>query len=169
MEKASKTTNLCNSFPPAIGLLPRILILGSMPGVESLRQQKYYAFKHNAFWKIMGELCHFSPELPYPERLKALTSHKVALWDTLQYCERAGSLDTAIAKPEPNAIKDLLQNNPCIEKICCNGTASHRYLHRFFPHIAIPVVQLPSTSPAAARMRYPEKLECWRAEIQPFL
>ena len=79
----------------------RVLILGSMPGAESLRQQQYYAFKHNAFWRIMGELYGFPVETPYPERLAILKAHRIALWDVLAECERPGSLDSSIRAPRP--------------------------------------------------------------------
>ena len=35
---------LKRSFPPMVGEKPRVLILGSLPGEESLRQQQYYAY-----------------------------------------------------------------------------------------------------------------------------
>ena len=87
------------SFAYSADARARFLILGSMPGAESLRRQEYYAFKHNAFWRIMGELYSFSPALPYPERLAALRDAGVALWDVLAECERPGSLDASIRAP----------------------------------------------------------------------
>lgn len=144
----------------------RVLILGSMPGEESLRRQEYYAFKHNAFWRIMGELFGFSPELPYPERLAALRMHGVALWDVLAECSRSGSLDTAIRSPRPNDIPGLVGRLPRLERILCNGGASRKYLKRFFPELD--ALQLPSTSPAAARLSYAEKLALWRAALSPY-
>ena len=127
----------------------RVLILGSMPGAESLRQRQYYAFKHNAFWRIMGEICGFSPDLPYPERLAELRRHGVALWDVLAACERPGSLDSSIRAARPNDIPGLVEKLPRLEKILCNGGAARNYLRRFFPELE--AQQLPSTSPAAAR------------------
>ena len=157
------------SFPPSFSSDARVLVLGSMPGAESLRQQQYYAFRHNAFWRIMGELCGFSPALSYPERLEALRRHGIALWDVLAYCERPGSLDTAIAHPEPNPIPELLRECPKIQLILCNGGAAGRFFKRFFPEIAVPMQVMPSTSPAAARMRYPEKLAAYRTALEPHL
>ena len=161
---ADAGTRVC-SFPPSADGGARILILGSMPGVESLRMQQYYAFRHNVFWRIMGEIWSFAPQLPYAERLAALRAHGVALWDVLADCERAGSLDTAIARPAPNDIPGLLRQCPAIGKICCNGGASGRYLKRFFPDLGVPIVVLPSTSPAAARWRYAEKLAAYREAL----
>ena len=151
------------SFPYSADARARFLVLGSMPGAESLRRQEYYAFKHNAFWRIMGELYGFSPDLPYLERLAALRKNGVALWDVLAECVRPGSLDSSIRAPRPNDIPGLVAKLPHLEKILCNGGASRNYLRRFFPEIA--AEQLPSTSPAAARFTYAEKLACWRAAL----
>ena len=142
----------------------RVLILGSMPGAESLRQRQYYAFKHNAFWRIMGELYAFPVETPYPERLEILKRHRIALWDVLAECERPGSLDSAIRDPRPNDIPGLVAKLPRLEKILCNGGTAYRYLRRFFPELA--AEQLPSTSPAAARFSYAEKLAAWQAALR---
>lgn len=148
------------SFPYSADENARVLVLGSMPGAESLRRREYYAFKHNAFWRIMGEIFGFSPELPYRERLAALRRNGVALWDVLAECTRSGSLDAAIRKPLPNDIPGLLKKLPHLEKIFCNGGAAHGYLRRFFP--GLEAERLPSTSPAAARFSYAEKLDAWR-------
>lgn len=153
------------SFPYSADERARILVLGSMPGGESLRKGEYYAFRHNAFWRIAGEVFMFSPELSYPERLAALRNCGVALWDVLAECERVGSLDAAIRSPRPNDLSGLVKKLPRLERILCNGGASGRYLKRFFPELARMATVLPSTSPAAARFSYAEKLAVWRAAL----
>ena len=152
-----------HSFPYSADEDARVLILGSMPGAESLRQTQYYAFRHNAFWRIMGELYGFPAETPYPERLEILKRRRIALWDVLAECERPCSLDSAIRAPRPNNIPKLVRKLPPLEKILCNGGAARNYLRRFFPELA--AEQLPSTSPAAARLSYAEKLAAWRAAL----
>ena len=153
------------SFSPSAGPGARVLILGSMPGEESQRKQQYYAHPRNAFWQIMGELFGFSAALPYGEKLMRLKDHKVALWDTLASCERAGSLDSNIRTPEPNDIAGLLAEYSSITHIFCNGTAAFQFLKRYhaplFPGTQT-ILRLPSTSPAAARYSFEEKLEMWR-------
>ena len=153
------------SFAPVAGKDARVLILGSMPGGESLRQQQYYAHPRNAFWRIMGTLFDFSAELPYEERLNRLKLHHVALWDSLAGCERTGSLDSRIRSPEPNDIPGLLEKYPTIRTIFCNGGASCRFLKQYhgglFEKPGLEILQLPSTSPAAAMYSFPEKLKCW--------
>ena len=59
-------------FPPVSAPDAQLLILGSMPGVASLKATQYYAFPRNAFWRIMGELFGAGPELEYQARLDKL-------------------------------------------------------------------------------------------------
>ena len=153
------------SFPPVAGRGARVLILGSMPGGESLRRQQYYAHPRNAFWPVMGMLFGFDPALSYPERLDALKRAGVALWDTLAGCERSGSLDSNIREPEPNDITGLLRKHPGIRTVCCNGTASFGFLKKYHPALfdrpGLEILRLPSTSPAAALYSFEEKLARW--------
>lgn len=158
-----------HSFPPSAGPDARVLILGSMPGAESLRQRRYYAHPRNAFWRIMGEIAGFDPALPYEERLAALRAARIALWDTLAACQREGSLDSNIRAAKPNDLPGLVARCPSIRLVACNGTASHQALLRFFPDLPLPVVRLPSTSPAAAMYSYETKREAWRKALSPYL
>jgi len=84
------------SFAPIIGRQPRVVILGSMPGVASLEALQYYAHPRNAFWPILGELFGIDPTAEYEARIRELEKLPVILWDTLQACHRPGSLDSDI-------------------------------------------------------------------------
>lgn len=166
-EKESK-----KCFPPVIEQGAMLLILGSLPGDESLRQCRYYAHKRNAFWPIMGQLLGFDHTLPYEQRLDSLCKHHIALWDVLASGIRPGSLDTSITAPQANDLPGLLARYPTIKTICCNGGASYRYLKKYCPYLFgshITIKQLPSSSPAAARLSLQDKLAVYREIILPAL
>ena len=159
---------LLKSFPPVARADAELLILGSMPGEESLRKAQYYAFPQNAFWRIAGALFGFDPALPYARRLAALKKAHVALWDVVGTCRREGSLDSSIKDAVPNDLPVLLARCPRLKLAACNGGAAYAALRRFFPDFPLPVVRLPSTSPAAARLSFARKLEQWRAALESF-
>src|SRR5256885_13184738 len=83
-------------FAPLARREATALILGSLPGQRSLKEQQYYAHPQNAFWKLTGKIFQFDPTLPYERRVNALTSHGIALWDVCAAAERPGSLDSSI-------------------------------------------------------------------------
>lgn len=159
---------LKRSFAPSCRDDAEFLILGSLPGEESLRRQEYYAFKYNVFWRIMGALFDFSAELPYDERLAELRERHVALWDVCGSAWREGSLDSNISGHTPNDIPGLLQQCPGIRKIGCNGTASYTLLRRAYPELfqRIEIIKLPSTSPAAASISFADKLTAFRTFLE---
>ncbi len=161
------------SFPAVWREGCRVLILGSLPGDESLRQARYYAHPRNVFWRLMGDLFGFDPVVDYSMLLSRLRTEGVALWDVVADGCREGSLDQHIEGERPNDIPWLLDKCPTIALICCNGTASHRFLRKYFPEIwqreSIRISRLPSTSPAAARLSYEEKRRIWFDELFPVL
>jgi len=156
-------------LPPVADKKSRVLILGSMPGVASLRARQYYAHPQNAFWPIMGELAGASPALAYPRRLAALRKSGIALWDVLACCFREGSLDSAIAGEEVNDLAGFLAAHPRIERLCFNGAKAAQSFARGVDPAALPkglsLHRLPSTSPAHAGMTRQAKLAAWRAAL----
>lgn len=155
------------SFPPAAREDAEILVLGSLPGAESLRRQQYYAHPRNGFWPILGRLLGFPPELPYPERIARLIEHRIALWDVVREGRRPGSLDSDIRDETVNDFPEFLRRHPHIRRLCFNGATAERLfksraLAALPPDRTLELVRLPSTSPAHASLRLEEKLEAWR-------
>ena len=151
-----------SSFPPIINNESKILILVSIPGVKSLEMQQYYAHPQNKFWKIICEIFNEEFTTDYTERIKILEKYHVALWDVIDTCERKGSLDSEIRNEEANKIEELLQNFPNIKAIFCNGQKSHKNLQKILgKKIRLPIIVLPSTSPANAGLSYFDKLKSW--------
>ncbi len=120
----------CVSFEAISREDARVLILGTLPGAESLRRQQYYAKKENSFWRIMGELIGAAPELPYEDRLDLLRARGVALWDVCASAERVGSLDSSIRSPVANDFPSFFRAHQRIELICFNGQPAEKLFRR---------------------------------------
>jgi hypoxanthine-DNA glycosylase len=159
------------SFPPILGENPRILVLGSMPGIASLKAQQYYAHPRNAFWPIMARLCGFDIDQPYDKRCEQLTKEGIAVWDVLAACYRPGSLDQNIDETaiQTNDFNTLIADNPSIKRICFNGQkAAALFKKNVIPKINLKTIQcltLPSTSPAHASKKFEEKLMNWQTAL----
>ena len=149
---------------PVIGPDTRLLVLGSFPGVASLRTQQYYGHPQNSFWKILGALWSLDLlALPYAHRLDAARAHGLGIWDVYGACEREGSLDTAIRHAELNDFAGLQRACPQLQGIAHNGGESFRHA-KHTQALGLPVYLLPSTSPANASWSLDRKLAAW-AEV----
>ena len=159
-------------FKPLLGREPQVLILGTMPSVQSLKTQQYYGHPRNAFWWIMSELCGFDFALPYKERVLNLLSNNIAVWDVIASCHRPGSLDSKIDQSTVtvNPLSDLCENTPSIKLIAFNGQAAEKLFTKFINKHDWQgnTIILPSTSPANAALSKEKKLTQW-APIQDYL
>ncbi len=166
--------NRKEGFPPIINDMANTLILGTMPGEESLRMNQYYAHSRNAFWRIMSNLLVIPENLTYEERTTSLRQHQIALWDVIRTCEREGSLDVKIRQEsiQENDFVSLFRENPNVLQVFFNGArAEKEYLKRVLPKLTGParylkLVRLPSTSPAMARLSFDEKVYAWSAILK---
>jgi TDG/mug DNA glycosylase family protein len=142
----------------------RVLILGTMPGVQSLLKQEYYGYRQNAFWKIIYSLFDEDLSDDYEQKIAFLLKHKIALWDVLESCEREGSADADIKNPIPNDIPALLKEHANIEHIYFNGGNAEKlfkmHIKKKINDSCPKLSTLPSTSPANA-VPFTEKLKRW--------
>lgn len=69
---------------PVVDANSRVLILGTLPGVASIRHEQYCADSRNRFWSLLASAFGAPAGTSYPERLRFLTTHRVALWDVLE-------------------------------------------------------------------------------------
>lgn len=158
------------SFPPIIDDRSRLLILGSMPGVASLKAFRYYWNPRNYLWSIIYALFGDGkvPDNAYESRLSFALNHGIALWDIIASCEREGSLDSDIRMAVPNDIPGLLLLYPSIETLVCNGTKSRAELLKHFgkhPEVTKRnILLMPSTSPIPTKnfRSLEDRLEVWR-------
>jgi hypoxanthine-DNA glycosylase len=161
-----------HSFSPIEDAHARVLILGSMPGEASLQAGEYYAHARNHFWRLMGALLGYKPESTYAERVQALKSAGIAVWDVLHSCTREGSLDANIdhATLSANDFRTFFSRHKKITHVFFNGSAAeHIYRRDVLPALNLPQIKyqrLPSTSPANATYSFERKLEAWSALLQ---
>ena len=162
---------IIRSFDPVASSNATVVVLGSMPGEQSLAATQYYAHPRNAFWMIMQQIVGIDAGAAYQERLASLRERGIALWDVLHSCHRQGSLDSAIRRGsgEVNDFNTFFSNHPAIETVLFNGATSKRYYERYvLPDlIRIPRnhLQMPSTSPAHAAMPLAQKVAAWRTGL----
>lgn len=158
-----------SSFPPIVDEASRVLVLGTMPGAESLRQRRYYAYDRNHFWAVVFALYGLPRPDDYDMRIAFLHEKHIALWDVLESCERQTSADSEIKNAVPNRIPRLLCEHPEIHAVFTNGKGAEKLYKRFIqPNLIRPVnlLVLPSTSPAHAAMSFDQKLAGWQKLLE---
>ncbi|MBA5688233.1 DNA-deoxyinosine glycosylase [Rugamonas apoptosis] len=157
-------------FDPVVDHHTRVLVLGSLPGEQSLALQQYYANRQNKFWALMSDVLGVDlVVLDYAARLQSLLRHGVGLWDVVAEAHRKGSLDSNIRERNDNDLCGLLLRYPNIQAIAFNGGTAGRHGLKVLGELAAAydIIALPSSSPAHT-MAYAVKAMRWRA-LRPVL
>ncbi len=155
------------SFPPLITQGVWVLILGSMPSVQSLRSGQYYGHPRNHFWPMLFSLCQEPYQDSYDSKKDLLMRYRIGLWDVMASCVRPGSLDHSIREAVPNDIPWLLAQCPCLQTVAFNGKKAQDTFDRHFSRSGYPgitFVELPSSSPIPTKKarNMEEKQQLWR-------
>lgn len=166
------TSAVIEGFPPISRPDAGLLILGSMPGRESLAQHRYYAHPRNGFWPIVSALFKLTG-VDYEQNVQELIQNRVAVWDVLKACSRASSLDSDIDARTvvTNDFQTFYNDHPGIRRVFFNGASAESiYLKKVLPGLgrtaaAISLQRLPSTSPAHAALNLAQKTAAWSVLI----
>ncbi|MGP6138992.1 MULTISPECIES: DNA-deoxyinosine glycosylase [unclassified Jeotgalibaca] len=151
-------------FGPVINAQTRVLILGSHPGVVSLRKQQYYGNPGNAFWRTVFSALGISDPVNYTERLEALLAHGIGLWDVYDTVEREGSQDVNIKNETLNDFEHVL-GQTAIHLIIANGQTAYRETQKHAIFQDYEVICGLSTS-GLNNGREQERMKQWHEAIQ---
>ncbi len=146
------------------------LVLGTLPGDQSLRSQRYYSHPNNQFWLILGEVYGEVVPGDYEHRVAFLLRHSLSVWDIFRSAEREGSLDSAIKNGRPNDFANLFERCPRLRTVGFNGGKAQALFKRHIatqsgvPISELKMVVLPSTSATPGQNVLPveEKIAHWR-------
>jgi double-stranded uracil-DNA glycosylase len=162
------------SFAPFVPAGSRLIILGTLPGEESLRLQQYYGHPRNDFWPLVAALSGNAVPAIYEQRVALLVQNRWALWDVLEGAERTGSSDAAIRNPIPNKFDKFFAAYPSIDTIAFNGQKARDLFRRYALKTGLvhpdrfSTIDLPSSSPLHT-IPFEAKLALWRARLGEFL
>ncbi|NPA82137.1 MAG: DNA-deoxyinosine glycosylase [Epsilonproteobacteria bacterium] len=156
-------------FEPVVFEDSKILILGSFPSIKSFEDNFYYAHPKNQFWPILSEIFSM-PADTKEQKIELLKKNKIALWDSAKSCEREGSsLDSNLKNCEVNDFRSFLIKYPNIKAIFFTGRKAEALFKKHFKDISLPLILLPSPSPAYAVMKKEDKLKRYRELLFKYL
>lgn len=158
-----------HEFAPVYNEEAQVLVLGSLPSVKSREQGFYYGHPRNRFWKVVAAVLGVPEPLTIEEKKWMLLAGHVAVYDVIRACEIIGSSDSSIRNVIPADIESIVTHTP-IRAVFTNGkTAGRLYKKYQAEHIALPMIELPSTSPANAAFSLEQLEEIWKSEIGKYL
>jgi len=157
------SAHIKTSFDPISNADTTILILGTMPGDESLELGEYYGHSRNKFWKIISTITENNLPLTYSDKKALLLKSRIGIWDVAHKANRKGSLDSAIVDEEPNCVDNFIAKHKNLKVIGFNGTKSQALFDKYFDRKnGINYISLPSTSPANTGIDFDNICKLWR-------
>ena len=167
--------NKKNGLAPLVCPDPVVLVLGSLPGDESIRRQEYYGNPRNMFWKVLAAVFCDDVPVSYPEKKAFLARHHVALWDVFASAEREGSLDANIREISCNDIPAFLKEHLGIKVIVLNGgkaAKAFKKMRKVYPtgFDGIVYYSFTSTSPLSISAGWPLEriVEQWKQILSAY-
>lgn len=155
-------------LPPVIPERCTLLVLGSLPGRASLAASRYYGHPRNQFWALLqGVTGEPLTSLDYVARIERLGARGIGLWDVIGSARRGSSLDGDIRDAVANPLRPLVERLPHLRAIGCNGALSARGASRALAGLDLPILALPSSSPAHT-LPLAAKAQAWQA-LQSFI
>lgn len=148
-------------FEPWIDDQTKVVIVGTIPSIISLRENMYYANPQNRFWRYMANILNIKDELT--NRKNMLLSNHIGLWDSLSLCDGKGSLDANIINEQYNDFSAFKH----IKYFLFNGQKAYSFFCKHNKQMLTEknFLVLPSTSPANASIPEDIKFEKWKAAL----
>ncbi|MBN1363486.1 MAG: DNA-deoxyinosine glycosylase [Syntrophaceae bacterium] len=162
MQNNSSYKKIVHPFEPVYNSESRILILGSLPSIKSRENNFYYGHPQNRFWRVIAKVLGEQSPATIEEKRALLLSNGIALWDVVASCDIIGSSDSSVRNVVPNNLSVVLKNTKVSRIYANGGTAEKLYNKYCLPHTNLPIIKLPSTSPANARWSLERLIEAWR-------
>lgn len=153
-------------FMPIYNAASEILILGSLPSIESVKRGFYYMHPENRFWKVLSRIYeedayHMSIE----EKSLFILKHHLALYDIIYSCTIKNSSDSSITNPICTNIKEVLRGMNT-KKILLNGKTAYQIFIKQYPELKEIAICLPSTSSANARVSLDALTLIWKEALK---
>lgn len=158
-----------HSFLPVYDKESQILILGSFPSVKSREEGFYYGHPRNRFWKVLAGI--LSVELPstIEEKTAMLLKNHIAVYDVIESCEIEGSSDSSIRNVTPADIHKIVEESR-IKVVFTNGKTAGRLYNKYQAKgMEMPMIELPSTSPANAAFSLEKLMRIWGDAMKEYL
>ena len=147
----------------------KILILGSFPSVKSREANFYYSHPQNRFFKVLYSLFNEEYSTSINDRKTFLMKHHLALYDVIYECDISGSDDASIKNVVPIDIALVLSKYPNIRCIATTGSLAHKLFDKYLLDKVdvgkIKILNLPSTSPANAKMNVEKLVSYYKALV----
>ncbi len=156
-------------FSPVFNKNSKVLILGTAPSLKSRENQFYYGHPQNRFWRVLAGIMGAEVPQSNEEKKMFLLGQGIALYDVIGSCDIQGSSDSSIRNVVPTDLSAILQTTSNIPIFGNGGTAFRLYQKHQQKKTGIPMVMLPSTSPANAAWNLERLTEAWGKELKPYL
>lgn len=155
-------------FLPVYDKNSKILILGSFPSVKSREMGFYYGHSRNRFWKVLAEILEWKVPETIDSKKEMLLANQIAVYDVIECCQIVGSSDSSIKDVVPADLGPIVEASR-IKAVFTNGkTAAKLYKKYQAGRLGLPMVELPSTSPANAAYSLDRLVEIWKVSFEQY-
>ena len=150
-----------HSFDPVYNKESNVLILGTFPSVKSREQNFYYGHPQNRFWKVISAVTNAPLPITIEAKKALLLEHGIAIWDVIESCDIIGSSDSSITNVVPMDFSRILEQSS-IQRIFANGATAYKLYQTYCEaKTGLPIIKLPSTSPANAAFSLDKLIQAW--------